>query len=94
MKRFSTFIEVAPDFNKKIYNIVIAVFLNKKIEEIEKNQGAKKSKKDWDQIKNSNEFLSTCMELVREIMAGRIMPPTSEEIILFLEEKYEVIICY
>ena len=53
-------------------------------------KGRKKIKLDLEQVKNSDEFLGKLVGIYGEIMAGRLTLPTSEEILNFCENKFNV----
>ena len=88
VSRKSLFIKNVPDWNKKSFSPIVALLLSKELNKFE--FGNKRQKMDIESIKEAEKFLSSLMGILRDIMKGRVMPPSKEEIIRYCEIKYNV----
>ena len=87
MKRIPLFVE-----DWKVYTPILGVLLSEKLNEIcaENEPRKKKGRVDYSEMLQSDTFQTEAMSIVKKLMKDRCMPPSIEEMWIFLENRFKV----
>ena len=84
--RKNLFCQIVPEWNSESLCPIVAILFDL----YEKQDAARGRKRARIDFVNSNQFLSDLVNIYGQIMMGRLMPPTREAILTFLEQRFNV----